>query len=431
MDDIIRAVTRDYYKILVVNLSDDSYEVIKNDENIFTKTKVRYLGLRKWLMDFAAQENVYEDDLCLYEKFVNAIYADGGQDKAEYKCSYRRKSGTEFRWVQMEFVKDSKYAQGHFSGILTVRDIDDIYKAQLRYQEQLEYNSMHDSLTGLYNRMGYEKKLEQWKTRSYTSVCSVYIDVIGLHEVNYHLGHEAGDALLVAVAGAIERHFPEAVNSRIGGDEFTIVLFDEPQEAVRAKVKLMREELTEHDYEISVGVSFFAGKCNISKIIDEAETRMRKDKAAYYSNNGFARRMRDLNEQLETILTEKKDISKFLHVIASEFKGVYFVNTKTDSIRYIYIPEYFKSCLEKTEQKYSDALRIYMHEYMKKAYWERFEELLDYPALEKELSENGVLSMTYEKINNEWVELQIMQYKDENGRNELLWIFMEDGNSLI
>ena len=51
----------------------------------------------------------------------------------------------------------------------------------------------------------------------------VYIDVVGLHEINNHLGHKAGDGMLCAVAGAMQRMFPLADTYRIGGDEFVVL----------------------------------------------------------------------------------------------------------------------------------------------------------------------------------------------------------------
>lgn len=90
--------------------------------------------------------------------------------------------------------------------------------------------AFHDQLTGLPNRSLLDRDLDvaiDRAARSGTAVAVLYLDLDGFKPVNDALGHEAGDAVLRAVADrlrACTRAHDLAV--RIGGDEFVVVLTD-------------------------------------------------------------------------------------------------------------------------------------------------------------------------------------------------------------
>lgn len=103
--------------------------------------------------------------------------------------------------------------------LAVVRDIDE----RKRAQEQLRYLSLHDFLTGLYNRSYFEQEMRTLGKGA--GVGFIVCDVDGLKLVNDSLGHDAGDRLLVAAAEILRRCLPEgAVASRIGGDEFAALI---------------------------------------------------------------------------------------------------------------------------------------------------------------------------------------------------------------
>ena len=52
----------------------------------------------------------------------------------------------------------------------------------------------HDVLTHLYTRCKYEHDLKVFQLANYARLTCIYMDAVGLHEINNHLGHEAGDS---------------------------------------------------------------------------------------------------------------------------------------------------------------------------------------------------------------------------------------------
>ncbi|MDZ5035172.1 GGDEF domain-containing protein, partial [Clostridium perfringens] len=92
-------------------------------------------------------------------------------------------------------------------------------------QEKIEYLSFYDQLTGLYNRRFFEEELKRLDTKSNLPITLVIIDVNGLKLTNDAFGHLEGDKLLQKVAKVIKKECRnEDIISRIGGDEFTIIL---------------------------------------------------------------------------------------------------------------------------------------------------------------------------------------------------------------
>jgi diguanylate cyclase (GGDEF)-like protein len=96
--------------------------------------------------------------------------------------------------------------------------------------ELLEHRSVTDPLTGLFNRFHFEATLKREiaRCRRYVAPLSLLlVDVDRLKPLNDRFGHQAGDRALSRVASAIQRSLRTTdIASRIGGDEFAIVLPD-------------------------------------------------------------------------------------------------------------------------------------------------------------------------------------------------------------
>jgi diguanylate cyclase (GGDEF)-like protein/PAS domain S-box-containing protein len=129
--------------------------------------------------------------------------------------------------------------EGRVIGIFGIsRDITERKLAEQHTQQQaaelerlaarLEQLTLHDELTGLYNRRGLEllggSALERAK-RDGSAVCVLFMDLDGLKAINDGFGHAAGDrALIAAASGLCDVLRRTDVIARIGGDEFAAVL---------------------------------------------------------------------------------------------------------------------------------------------------------------------------------------------------------------
>jgi diguanylate cyclase (GGDEF)-like protein len=93
---------------------------------------------------------------------------------------------------------------------------------------ELQFQALHDSLTGLPNRALIMDRIDQLlarNRRSGTSGAALYIDIDDFKIVNDSLGHETGDRLLVAIATRLSSTLRGADTiGRMGGDEFVVLI---------------------------------------------------------------------------------------------------------------------------------------------------------------------------------------------------------------
>jgi diguanylate cyclase (GGDEF)-like protein len=97
-------------------------------------------------------------------------------------------------------------------------------------QQRLVHLALHDGLTGLANRTLLLERLDGALARAAVTgvpAAVLYLDLDGFKQVNDTLGHDAGDALLVAVAQRLTGALRAGdVAGRLGGDEFLVVAGD-------------------------------------------------------------------------------------------------------------------------------------------------------------------------------------------------------------
>lgn len=345
-----------------------------------------------------------------------------GGEKQVY-LRYRQKVDGEYRWVALAIVAGKQCESGCAQVAMVLSGANGSGHAN-RPSEPREVDYDCDPLTGLLNRRRFERDLEWWgRNRPETLTC-VYIDVVGLHEINNHLGHKAGDGMLCAVAGAMQRMFPLADTYRIGGDEFVVLWADHTGEQGAEAAARIKALLRESNYEISVGVHQIEPDENLEDGVDRAENAMRRDKEAYYRETGNLDQMRVLNEKLERILVEKRDMDMFLRAIAPRYIGVYAVDNDTGRMRSIVIPDRFRRIVKEAKGLFIPALAQYAKEVVADAWRESFDPFLDLPGVIRRVEREGMVCATFRRKDGAWIRLQVMRYlPDEDEGGGTLWIF--------
>ena len=158
--------------------------------------------------------------------------------------------------------------------------------------------------------------------------------------------------------------------------------------------------------------------------MDRAENAMRRDKEAYYRETGNLDQMRVLNEKLERILVEKRDMDVFLRAIAPRYMGVYAVDNDTGRMRSIVIPDRFRRIVKEAKGLFSPALAQYAKEVVADAWRGTFEPFLDLPDVIRRVEREGIVYATFRRRDGAWIRLQVMRYlPDEDEGGGTLWIF--------
>ena len=281
-----------------------------------------------------------------------------------------------------------------------------------------------DSLTGLLNRNAYDSDVEQLRSADIGAVVCVYADMIGLHEVNNHLGHKQGNRMLCEFADAARAFFGDDRLYRIGGDEFVIISSAHTEAQTRKQLNYMRERLHTQGCEISVGVASSESTSDLPKIIEQAENEMRREKKEYYVRGGSKRQLRGLNKKLEDILVRNQDMESLLRHLNGRYSIACMVNLRTDSQRAIMVPDYFQKMLDAHDGSFKSALHDYCERLVAPFCKDSFSLLMDYGFIHARVESVGVLQYGYTRNDGEKFLLTI--FADRRSKDETMWVFSKD-----
>lgn len=281
-----------------------------------------------------------------------------------------------------------------------------------------------DSLTGLLNRSAYDSDVEQLRSADIGAVVCVYADMIGLHEVNNHLGHKQGNRMLCEFADAARAFFGDDRLYRIGGDEFVIISSAHTEAQTRKQLNYMRERLHTQGCEISVGVASSESTSDLPKIVEQAENEMRREKKEYYVRGGSKRQLRGLNKKLEDILVRNQDMESLLRHLNGRYSIACMVNLRTDSQRAIMVPDYFQKMLDAHDGSFKSALHDYCERLVAPFCKDSFSLLMDYDFIHARVESVGVLQYGYTRNDGEKFLLTI--FADRRSKDETMWVFSKD-----
>ena len=101
-----------------------------------------------------------------------------------------------------------------------------------------------DTLTGIYNRLGFDEQVEQYMRQNPQKHCVMaMLDIDDFKLVNDMYGHAAGDGVLKKLAESMKQYFSkDAILGRNGGDEFSIFMPDCTAVEVKPFLKKFTEE---------------------------------------------------------------------------------------------------------------------------------------------------------------------------------------------
>lgn len=284
-----------------------------------------------------------------------------------------------------------------------------------------------DSLTGLLNRNAFDDDVEFIQATHDKPLTVMYIDLIGLHEINNHLGHARGDVVLCELADAARAYFGDDNIYRIGGDEFVIISFAHSMAQSARQMGYMRQELLDHGCELSVGMAESDDGKDIPDLVNQAENEMRKDKKRYYASGSGKRQLRTLNKQLEDILVRNKDMESLLQHLNTRYSIAYVVNLRADTQRPVVVPGYVQKMLDKHGGSFHEMLLDYCDNLVAPAYRDGFRMLFDYDYVRDRICREGAIRYAY--VRNDGERFLITIFPDTHSVDEVMWVFAKEDTS--
>ena len=183
--------------------------------------------------------------------------------------------------------------RGDEVGDLTIA-FNDLVRGRIAAETALKDLALRDALTGLPNRRALDEALASAiarNERSGKTLALLFLDLDGFKAVNDTLGHDAGDAVLQAVATRLESAVRRSdIVARFGGDEFAVVLEglsgqEEAQSVASKLIDTLREPFETGKGECRIGASVGIATCGPEscgpQALAPAELLRRADAAAY------------------------------------------------------------------------------------------------------------------------------------------------------
>ena len=224
-----------------------------------------------------------------------------------------------------------------------------------RSRVALRHDALHDSLTGLPNRQYLRSEFAAFERLAVSGkqVSALVLDLDGLKAVNDLFGHHEGDGLIMAAANCIrgwvdrlettvpKARFCKTLVSRIGGDEFVVLLAGDPLdmpavdlatclhgEMIKAEPKFANS--ARNRLAASIGVATAQGKpCDVYQLVKNADLAMYDAKAAgrgrtveFTTVLGEAsRRRRELEQDLRIAIAERQFELYFQPILSAADEG--------------------------------------------------------------------------------------------------------------
>ena len=296
---------------------------LENDRVFFSPRWKSMLGFsvddvgespREWL------DRIHPDDRPPFRRHLDA-HLSGSTEQLEFEHRMRNLDGG-YIWVLARgvAVRDENGKPYRMAGSQT--DIT----ARKRAEHQLQHDALHDSLTGLANRVLFVDRLAcalaDLQRQASPNFAVLFFDLDRFKNVNDSLGHSMGDKLLVGIARRLE-HFlrPGDTVARLGGDEFAVLIHrvDDASGAIHVADRIqdvlsMNFSIDGHDVMVtaSIGIAHSStGYSSPEEILRDADIAMYRAKA-----EGKARYEifdRDMHQSAVALLKLETELRRSVH----------------------------------------------------------------------------------------------------------------------
>lgn len=119
---------------------------------------------------------------------------------------------------------------------------------RIETEQEMAYMSLHDRLTGLYNRVYFEEEIQRLNYSRLYPISIISADIDGLKLINDTMGHSTGDDLLRSFAEILKANMRSSdVVSRFGGDEFAAILVSTDRPTAERVIERIRKAVARYN----------------------------------------------------------------------------------------------------------------------------------------------------------------------------------------
>ncbi len=273
------------YREILATMEEGYYEAdLAGNITYCNEAACRLFGYEPGELIGMSYKQLYRDHDLAYKTF-NRVFMTGKPERGLILQMYRRDGTLGYGELSITLIRDK---EGYLTGFKGIgKDVTE----RIQYEQRLEYLSLYDQLTDIFNRAYFEAELKRLNDGRHYPVTIISADLDGLKLVNDTMGHDAGDRLLNNCARVIKDSLRSSdVLARVGGDEFSAILIKTGRETGEKILRRIRENVEEYNRdneELPLGVSLGVATTDdpgvsLKKLYKRADDMMYRDKL--YSN---------------------------------------------------------------------------------------------------------------------------------------------------
>lgn len=286
---------------------------IRSDELFFSSNWEEQYGYtpitQKVRSAIPKASHIHPDDMPAFVGLMDAMAAGVPYKEIEFRIA-----GAEgqYRWRRVRATAQFDADGKPFKAVGVMLDID----SQKQASAALENRVACDTLTGLYNKVSAQERVEKILSDSRPADLSamMLLDIDDFKQINDRFGHLFGDAVLIEMSDKVAALFQgENIAARIGGDEFMVFMPNVGKESMaeqRAEeliesLRRLQETMGGMAFSCSIGLSFTKGKdFAFQELFNQADRALYRAKAA--GKNRYMRYRDEMGKGLVGCLAESQ-----------------------------------------------------------------------------------------------------------------------------
>lgn len=398
----LELISATYRKIMKVNLTTDTYEMIKTDpeETIPEHAKSSLTDFNEW---FASTGNIYGNDLERFEDFINVdnLRKHLSDNNHVTVTSYRRKTEQGFRWNTVEIIPAHDYSDDNQTVLICVKDVHERHQEGFALEESQIH---HQEIIHALGELNFGIYLVDLQTGILNPV-RTSPDVDKLLQSGIRTWEEV-------LAQTLSLFHPECREEML--DKYSFEALKKSMLAGKEKSKLLCQRMLEGNYHYVTVTAYFH------------ETQEEKKYAilAIQDVDDATRQQIHRSQQQIEYDKEKQESSEIINSLSSLFFSTYYMDIPSDTLQTITQQDDVCEIIgDKTDM--TDVIDTYAEHFVHPDYREEYRATINKENFLKNLSEeHPFVAVEYRRIrktdddfeNYGWVRATVIMTEEKDGK---------------